>query len=60
MCDRLVVDVYVDLVADRNARAVIEEFLLDLIIDLAALAHISDRRSFCDKFIDLLVVVVVV
>ena len=60
VCDRFVVDVYIDLVADRNARTVIKEFLLDLIVDLAALFHVSDSRSFCNELIDLLVLIVVI
>ena len=53
-------DVNVDLVADRNACAVIEKFLLDLIVDLTALFHVSDRRSFCNELIDLLIIIVVI
>ena len=60
VCDRFVVDVYIDLVADRNARTVIKEFLLDLIVDLTALFHVSDRRSFCNELIDLLIIIVVI
>jgi hypothetical protein len=60
VCDRFVVDVYIDLVADRNARTVIKEFLLDLIVDLAAFLNVSDSRSFCNELIDLLIVIVVI
>ncbi|MFR5734102.1 MAG: hypothetical protein ACLUD2_21580 [Clostridium sp.] len=60
MCDRFVVDVYIDLVADRNARTVIKEFLLDLIVDLAAFSTSAIVGAFANELIDLLIVIAVI